>query len=155
MNYYFYKTYKPWIICYCKIQQRCHNPKDTSYKNYGKKGIKNLFTSSEEIKFLWFRDKAYLMQRPSIDRINNDGNYELSNCRFIELKENIGKRNKLFCSKPILQFDKQGNFIQEWISIAKAENILKINKANIHKVLNGQRKTTGGFKWKYKYAENK
>ena len=40
------------------------------------------------------------MKRPSIDRINNDGHYELSNCRFIEASENI-KRNRPFSSKDI------------------------------------------------------
>lgn len=39
----------------------------------------------EDFKFLWFRDRAYLMKKPSIDRINSNGHYELNNCRFIEL----------------------------------------------------------------------
>jgi hypothetical protein len=37
---------------------------------------------------LWFRDKAYLMRHPSIDRIDSNGNYELNNCQFIEMKRN-------------------------------------------------------------------
>ena len=59
----------------------------------------------EEVKFLWFRDKAYLLKQPSIDRKENDGNYELSNCRFIEWRKNVRALLPKFycriCTKPI------------------------------------------------------
>ena len=82
-----------WYSHYNKAEQRCNNPKNNYYYNYGGRGIKFLMTS-KDFKYLWFRDKAYLLKRPSIDRIDNDGNYEISNCRFIELVKNIrrGKR---------------------------------------------------------------
>lgn len=69
------------------IRQRCNNPKSDSYKYYGAKGIKCLLFQ-EDLDFLAKRDKANEMKRPSIDRIDPNGNYELSNCRFIELSEN-------------------------------------------------------------------
>jgi len=80
-----------WTRHYVSAKQRCTNPKNASYKRYGKRGIKFLMTV-DDFKFLWFRDKSYLMKRPSIDRIDNDGNYELSNCRFMEMSKNTRKK---------------------------------------------------------------
>lgn len=50
--------------------------------------------------------------------------------------------------RAILQYDKQGNFITEWESIKGAERELKLH--HITKVCTGERKTCGGFVWKYK-----
>lgn len=89
-----YKKEHPWVITFDHIHARCTNPNNKDYKRYGGRGIKNLFKNSEEIKLLWIRDNAYLLKEPSIDRINNDGNYCLENCRFIEKSENSRKGNK-------------------------------------------------------------
>jgi hypothetical protein len=82
-----FKADNPWYSSLEKARSRCNNPKNASYKYYGEKGIVCKLTL-QEVKFLWFRDKAYLLKRPSIDRENSDGHYEVSNCRFIEFKEN-------------------------------------------------------------------
>ena len=74
------------------IKQRCNNPKNPDYKYYGGRGIGFLITIEEIIK-LWFRDKAYNMKSPSIDRIDNASHYTYDNCRFVELSENIKKSN--------------------------------------------------------------
>ncbi len=78
-----YRELNPWSIALSGIVGRC---KDKA-QCYLKKGIKN-FLTTKDLKALWFRDKAYLMKRPSIDRKNNDGHYTLENCRYIELSEN-------------------------------------------------------------------
>lgn len=76
----------------CGMKRRCA---DKNNKYYGGKGIKVLITKDELIE-IWKRDKACSMQKPSIDRINSNGNYEYSNCRFIEFSENVGaKRGEL------------------------------------------------------------
>lgn len=79
------------------IRQRCTNPLSKAYRRYGARGIKN-FLTLENMIFLWKRDKANRLKKPSIDRIDNDGNYDLSNCRFIEFSENASKGNR-----PIVQ----------------------------------------------------
>jgi hypothetical protein len=68
---------------------RCSNPKIKNYAEYGGRGIKFLFTSFEQ--FL-----AEVGPKPSprhsIDRINNDGNYEPGNIRWATRQEQIANR---------------------------------------------------------------
>lgn len=77
--------------CYDNAKQRCGNKNDPKYNYYGGKGIKFLLTMNE-IAELWKRDGADKMDRPSLDRIDNAGNYVFSNCRFVEFVENWGRR---------------------------------------------------------------
>jgi len=84
---------EPWRNTYINIFKRCKMKSHMYYKYYGGRGIKMLITAPE-LKRLWFRDKAYAMQRPSIDRKKNDGNYTYANCRYLELSENVRRANK-------------------------------------------------------------
>lgn len=59
---------------------------------YYRKGIKCRITA-KELKRLWFRDKAYLMKKPTIDRKDNNKNYTFQNCQYIEHRLNCSKRN--------------------------------------------------------------
>ena len=52
--------------------------------------------------------------------------------------------------KPILQYDKQGNFIKEWSSGTEVKQTLKINSSNIPACCKGKKQTVGGYIWKYK-----
>ncbi len=140
----FHEKY-PWKKILSSIKQRCENPSHNSYKNYGYRGIEN-FLTEKDIEFMYNRDKAYLMNKPSIDRKNNDGNYTLENCQFIELSENSVKDHR----KPILQYDLNGNFIREWNSTKEAGIKLKIHCSGVCNALRGIQKTSHGFIWRYK-----
>ncbi len=137
----------PWKKIFQDIKQRCNNPKDTNYEWYGLKGTQCLIIESQ-VKFLWFRDKAYEMKKPSIDRKNNNKNYTLNNCRFIEQSEN-SKKDKY---KPILQYSLDGKFIREFKSLLEAEQRLNIDSGTICQCAkrNPNNKTAGGYKWRYK-----
>jgi hypothetical protein len=56
-------------------------------------------------------------------------------------------------NKPILQYDKEFNFIKEWESCTAASIALKINQRNISSStnINSNRKSAGGFIWRYKF----
>ena len=93
----------PWYLKAVDAKQRCNNPNDPSYKSYGGRGIR-FFLTVTEVKKLWFRDRAYLMKVPSIDRKDNDGNYTYENCKFIELIENIKKAHRDRKTRYLLSF---------------------------------------------------
>jgi len=132
----------PWMRTFNNIHSRCTNPNIRSYNDYGLRGIKCLITP-EELKELWFRDRAFEMKKPSIDRIDNDGDYCIENCRFMEKDDNTNKDRK----KRILQFNLNGEFIKEWESSYK---ILKELNFSISRCLSGERKQSYNFIWKYK-----
>ena len=57
--------------------------------------------------------------------------------------------------KPVLQFDLDGNFIQEFDCAANAAKYLGSSTGgNITNCCRGRCKSTLGFKWKYKNIEN-
>jgi hypothetical protein len=70
------------------MKNRCNNPKTENYKNYGGKGVRVCQEWSED--FTIFRDWALghgYNEDKSIDRINSNGHYEPSNCRWITMKQ--------------------------------------------------------------------
>ena len=52
-------------------------------------------------------------------------------------------------AKKVYQYTKDGEFIREWDYMSLAAKELNINKANIGEVCHGNRKTAGGYVWKY------
>jgi len=80
----------PWMTHLDAAKTRCTNLNQACYKYYGGKGIRMLL-SELEIEILYKRDHADLMKKPSLDRINPNGDYIFGNCRFIEHSENIRK----------------------------------------------------------------
>lgn len=73
------RTYKSWDA----MKQRCLNPNNIKYPLYGGRGI--YICAEWESSFEKFLED--MGQRPdgtSLDRINPDGNYEPSNCRWAD-----------------------------------------------------------------------
>lgn len=75
---------------------RCHNPNNQSYKWYGGRGIKVCRRWRNSPK-TFLNDMGERPKGLSLDRINNDGNYEPSNCRWATTKQQMRnyRRNKM------------------------------------------------------------
>ena len=82
---------------------------------------------------------------------NNVNNLEWCNRKY---NCNYGTRNERIIakkSKPVNQYDLDGNFIRTWKSATEAAKILKINDTSITRCCRKEygAKTSGGSKWEY------
>ncbi len=83
------KIYQVWI----SMRDRCNNPNNKAYKNYGNRGISVCDRWNSFENFL--ADMGKCPDGFVMDRINNDGNYETSNCRWIDRKTSaINRRGR-------------------------------------------------------------
>lgn len=70
------------------MKGRCTNPKAQNYKYYGGKGIKVCPKWEKYITFRnWANANGYKKELV-IDRINSNGNYEPTNCRWVTKSQN-------------------------------------------------------------------
>lgn len=79
----------------------------------------------------------------------DDVRKKISNKRKGSKVEKLTGKNHPF-SKPVIQYDKSGNFIKEWESINLARLATNIPNAYIRKCCNGKFKSAGGFLWTFK-----
>lgn len=102
------KLYEVWK----SIKQRCFNPNNISYKNYGARGIticddwKNNFQSF----FNWSMQNGYTTNL-SIDRIDNNGNYCPENCRWTDrhTQSNNTRSNRY------ITYNNQTKTLADWV----------------------------------------
>lgn len=88
---------------------RCNNPNDKDYHLYGGRGIKCKFSSAIDfVKYLLTLDNCD--PEMEMDRLDNDGNYEPGNIRFVDHRENTNNRSNN------VRYEYNGNSmtISEW-----------------------------------------
>ena len=101
-------TYRIWK----GMIQRCHNNKAPGYSNYGDRGI---LVCDRWKKFEnFFADMGERPEGMSIERIDNDGNYEPSNCKWVTKKEQ--ERNKR--NNRLITYQGATKTLAEWAELS-------------------------------------
>lgn len=98
------------------MRDRCYNTNAKEYKDYGERGIKvcDEWLNSYEAFRDWAMANGY-RKGLTIDRINNDGDYEPSNCRWTDMK--IQCRNRR--SNVYIECDGERHCLSEWAELLR------------------------------------
>lgn len=106
----------------------------------------------EKIKELKTGAKKWREQNPEAVKANIKKANDASAAIKTGVKRSLEDRRKISEGQyiPVFQFDKNGNFLQQWPSIKAAANAIGIHNSTIVHCLKGKQKTAGGFTWRYK-----
>lgn len=102
------KSFTPEYRAWASMRSRCRNPKHAMYPDYGGRGIRvsERWDSFEN----FYADMGARPPSGTLDRINNDGNYEPKNCRWASmLVQDNNKRN----NRPV-EWKGERKTIPEW-----------------------------------------
>lgn len=103
-------------------QQRCENPNYKDYKYYGAKGKLFRFKSPKEYALYCGSLALSAGSDLQVDRIDNNGHYEIGNVRLITARENIRNRSNTFkyCGEPLADVIDKLGFAYDVYTIRKA-----------------------------------
>lgn len=120
---------------YNSMKARCYNKNNSSYKNYGKRGIKvcDEWRNNRDIFVEWAINNGY-QENLTIDRIDVNGNYEPNNCKWSTKKEqNNNTRRNVY-----ITYNNKTKTLAQWaeeIGITGSALRARLNKMSIEQAL--------------------
>jgi hypothetical protein len=112
-------------VVWNSIIQRCYNVKNKSYNRYGARGI----TMCDEWRNDYLNFKGWVLSNGhqeglQLDRIDNNGNYEPNNCRFVTCKINNRNRN----NNIFIEYKGESKTLGEWAELLRIRNCVLNNR---------------------------
>lgn len=149
---------KKWISHYKKLGCKLTNLTDGGDGgNFGDEVNKLI---SQKLKNRVFSSKTIKLMSESAKKrkMSDEGRKLLSEKRKGKNNSMFGKKQSKYCIeskyKPVIQYSLDGNILKEWKSLKEVSEYLLINRNTIRMVCNNQRKSAGGYKWKFKQNDN-
>lgn len=130
------QSYHPIFSIWAGMVHRCQDINNIGYSLYGGRGIKVCDRWLDINNFIEDMYPTYI-KGLEIDRIDNDGNYELSNCRWITRKENCNNRR----SNRVIEYEGVIKNMKQWSEFLNIPyNILmyRLNNWGIEKTFTSQ-----------------
>ena len=119
------------------MTQRCRDKNSINYKNYGGRGIEVCKEWKNFDNFASWALNNGFKQGKTIDRIEVNGNYEPSNCKFSTMQEQgQNKRNKIHDMKDIENIKK--DYVTTLMTIKDLSIKYKDSQGNIANIINGK-----------------
>lgn len=103
----------PIYLVWRAMLQRCENPNNKDYKDYGGRGIK-VYNEWHDVNvfYTWAINNGY-QEHLTINRIDNDGNYEPTNCNWVTRKEQANNRR----GNVVISYNGETHTQTEWLEI--------------------------------------
>jgi len=154
-----WKRTKNGLISTIYNHQKSHSKdKNRPVPSYTKEEFKKWILSNPMFDILyskWVKSGFKMSEIPSVDRIDDSKGYSFDNIQLMTFKDNNKKAHKMMrdgtlinSHTPVIQYDKDMNFIAEFSSQKEAEEKTGINRKNISKACNCNGRKAGGFYWK-------
>jgi hypothetical protein len=144
-------------------KSRTTNPKNPSFKNYGRKGIVVKYTSREFVSWFLHVFNPDTWKNVNVGRIDHSRDYDFVNIQLEEKSENSRERNRRVRaprgthrkglrrprSVKVYKFPEMA-LVAVCVSKAQAAEITGCSAGNIHKYCSGElRKTISNFTFRY------
>jgi hypothetical protein len=147
-------TKHPLYAIWNGIKQRCYSKKRKDYHKYGGIGVTmaDYWINDAQGFIDWCLENGWnkdlVVDKDIKSRILNIDPpiYSKDTISFISVQKNAEEAN----AKTVLQFDLDGNLLNEFVSTVEAAKAVGTGKSSIANACRGTTKTSMGFKWKYK-----
>ena len=145
------------------MKSRCYNKNNGAYTNYGGRGIKvcnewlHDYPKFREWAFAAGYDPNASYGECTLDRINVDGDYCPSNCRWVDcVTQAHNKRypsKNLLANKPVRLLDSGGKELRVFHSVKEASKATGCSVSSISEVLAGRQKYAGNARYSFQLVD--